>query len=344
MSKGQMLRCLVKQRLTEAAEEIFGLFERTIAEYEEEASRFKEDNERLKKRLHAVFHPEVRIQRADLQQLFLPKEKQQEGPHVKEEEEDPQLQRLEEADIMVSFTPLKSEDDEVESSQLNRRQTQEAEGDGDDFLLTDRNSGPSEPDTDEKIEDSTETEMLSENERIESAERGETDTIGTLVDVPTQTCPQLGRLNRIEKITHSTLCARTLIMEKKRRNAYDAAFKLNAIRLSVKEGNRVAANMLGISESMVRRWRGQQEELTRCKKTTKAFRGNKSRWPELENVLEDWVNTQRADGRSVSSVQIRLKAKTMAAEKKIDDFRGGPSWCFRFMQRKGLSVRPRTTV
>ena len=77
-------------------------------------------------------------------------------------------------------------------------------------------------------------------------------------------------------------------MEKTRRNAYDAAFKLKVIRLAVDEGNRAAARTLGINESMVRRWRRQHEELTRCKKTTKAFRGKKSRWPELENALEDW--------------------------------------------------------
>ena len=128
------------------------------------------------------------------------------------------------------------------------------------------------------------------------------------------------------------------------RNAYDAAFKLKAMDLAVEEGNRAAARKLGINESMVRRWRRQREELTQCKKTTKAFRGNKSRWPEVENILEDWVNTQRADGRGVSTVQIRLKAKTIATEKKIEDFTGGPSWCLRFMRRKGLSIRARTTV
>ena len=129
-----------------------------------------------------------------------------------------------------------------------------------------------------------------------------------------------------------------------RRNAYDAAFKLKAISLAVEEGNRAASRTFGINESMVRRWRRQHEQLTRCKKTTKAFRGKKSRWPELDNVLEDWVNTQRADGRGVSTVQIRLKAKTIATEQNIEDFGGGPSWCFRFMQRKGLSIRARTTV
>lgn len=133
-------------------------------------------------------------------------------------------------------------------------------------------------------------------------------------------------------------------MENKRRNAYDAAFKLKAVNLAVNEGNSAAARTLGINESMVRRWRRQREELSQCKKSKKAFRGNKSRWPELEDFLEDWVNIQRTDGRGVSTVQIRLKAKTVATEMKIENFRGGPSWCFRFMRRKGLSIRARTTV
>lgn len=122
------------------------------------------------------------------------------------------------------------------------------------------------------------------------------------------------------------------------------AFKLKAITLAVEEGNRAATHNLGINESMVRRWRRQHEELSQCKKTQKAFRGNHSRWPELENFLEDWVNTQRAGGHGVSTVQIRLKAKAIATEMKIEDFRGGPSWYFRFMKRKGLSVRARTTL
>lgn len=63
MSKVQKLRSLVNQRLTAAVEEIFGLFERTIAEYEEEVSRSKQENERQRKLLDAVFNPEVRLHR-----------------------------------------------------------------------------------------------------------------------------------------------------------------------------------------------------------------------------------------------------------------------------------------
>ncbi|XP_075947926.1 uncharacterized protein LOC142949923 isoform X1 [Anarhichas minor] len=207
MSKVQLLRCLVNQRLTAAAEEIFGVFERTIAEYEEERSALKEQNERQRKLLDAVFNPQLRLHRADGQQLLVvqeevPPEQQEwsssldqedpepphmkeeqeypEPPHIKEEQEDPepphikeeqeefwtsqeeeQLQGLEEADVKFSFTPVKTEDDEEEaqSSQLHQRQTEqmETDADGEDCggPEPDRNS---DPDTDEKIGDSSDTD------------------------------------------------------------------------------------------------------------------------------------------------------------------------------------------
>ncbi|XP_032365384.1 zinc finger protein 260-like [Etheostoma spectabile] len=76
MSKVQMLRGLVEQRLTAAAEEIFGLFERTIAEHEEELCRSKEEHERKRKRLDAVFSPQLRLHRAELPQQHVCKEEE----------------------------------------------------------------------------------------------------------------------------------------------------------------------------------------------------------------------------------------------------------------------------
>ncbi|XP_049923357.1 zinc finger protein 771-like isoform X21 [Epinephelus moara] len=196
MSKVQMLRSLVKQRLTAAAEEIFGLFERTIAEYEEELCRSKEENERQRKLLETVSNPQLRLHRADVQQLLVVKEEvppeQQEWsssvdqedpepPHIKEEQEElwisqegEQLQGLEEDDI-TKFTfspvPVKSEDEEEEpqSSQLHQRHTEQVETEayGEDY------GGP-EPDaclqpyTDEKAGDSPEPETdVSDDETIE---------------------------------------------------------------------------------------------------------------------------------------------------------------------------------
>ena len=57
MSKVQTMRVFIQQRLTAAAEEIVELFERTIAEYEEEQCR-------QRKLLDAVYNPQVQLHRA----------------------------------------------------------------------------------------------------------------------------------------------------------------------------------------------------------------------------------------------------------------------------------------
>ncbi|XP_034042853.1 zinc finger protein 568-like [Thalassophryne amazonica] len=145
MTKVQMLRALVKQRLTAAAEEIFGLFERTIVEYEEELCRSKEENHRQRQLLDAVLNPEVRIRATDVKQLFGSKEEivsdEQECNSSLDQEEDSELGCIKEEqeelwtsqegepleDSDVSPIPVKSEDDNEEllSSQLHRSRTQE---------------------------------------------------------------------------------------------------------------------------------------------------------------------------------------------------------------------------
>ncbi|KAM6925820.1 uncharacterized protein PEZ65_009424 [Lycodopsis pacificus] len=219
MSKLEMLRSLVNQRLTAADEEIFGLFERTIAEYEEELSRSKEENKRQRELLDAVFNPEVRIQRAHVQQLLLvkeevPSEQQEwsssldqedpEPPHIKEEQEElctsqegEQLQGLEEADVKFSFTPVKSEDDEEEAqpSQLHQRQTKamETEADGKDCggPEPDRNLDPDrhpEPDTDEKTGDSSDTDGSGDCKKTREPQSGLNDVKPDEVRVSDSRC------------------------------------------------------------------------------------------------------------------------------------------------------------
>ncbi|XP_071060574.1 zinc finger and SCAN domain-containing protein 31-like [Pseudochaenichthys georgianus] len=191
MSKVQMLLSLKKQRLTAAADEIFALFEKTIAELEEELSLSKEENERLQKLLDAVLQPQLRIHRADVQLLVVVKEEllpdQQEWgtsldqedpeppPNIKQEQEElgisqegEQLQELEEADITKStFTPdpVKSEDnkEKPQSSQPHQRQTEhmKTEADGDDCRGPEpaRNSDPEsslQPKTEDNTGDSSE--------------------------------------------------------------------------------------------------------------------------------------------------------------------------------------------
>ncbi|XP_033940206.1 zinc finger protein 271-like isoform X1 [Pseudochaenichthys georgianus] len=103
MSKVDMLREVVSERLTAAALEIFGLFERTVAEYEEQLCRSKEENERHRKLLDAVLKPEVRLHRAVLSGDV------HQSPHIKEEQ--------------GQLVAVKSEDDEEKAEpQLHQRQ------------------------------------------------------------------------------------------------------------------------------------------------------------------------------------------------------------------------------
>ena len=46
-----------------------------------------------------------------------------------------------------------------------------------------------------------------------------------------------------------------------KRHAYDADFKLKAISHAVEHGNRAAAREFNINESMVRKWRKQEDDL-----------------------------------------------------------------------------------
>ncbi|CAB1315487.1 unnamed protein product, partial [Coregonus sp. 'balchen'] len=54
----------LRERLTAAAVEIFGVVEKTIVEYQEEITRSKEENERLHKMLDMVIKPQVKLHRA----------------------------------------------------------------------------------------------------------------------------------------------------------------------------------------------------------------------------------------------------------------------------------------
>ncbi|XP_042291828.1 zinc finger protein 13-like [Thunnus maccoyii] len=150
MSKVQMLRAFVNRRLTAAAEEILVLFERMIAEYEEEIDRQR----RLLQDGHGG-KPEIRADKAvysaNVKKLMVIKEvspeqqersssldqKDPDSPHIKEEQEElrtsQEREQLKEADVTEFTFPLKSEGDgeKPQSSQLHQRQTEQMETEAD---------------------------------------------------------------------------------------------------------------------------------------------------------------------------------------------------------------------
>ncbi|XP_038871349.1 zinc finger protein 79-like [Salvelinus namaycush] len=114
MSKMQLLQVYLNERLTAVAVEIFGAVENTIGEYQEEISRSNEEIERLRRLMDLVFQPDIKLQRADPQQLILPVPEEEvptEQQHCEQEwnpslgQEDPEP------------TPIKEEQEEFGTSQ-----------------------------------------------------------------------------------------------------------------------------------------------------------------------------------------------------------------------------------
>ncbi|XP_019740133.1 zinc finger and SCAN domain-containing protein 21-like [Hippocampus comes] len=105
MCQVELLRALLNQRLSAAVDEVFGVVARTIAEYQEELCRSKEENERQRQLLDAVLKPHVVLykEESSSQECLSPKQqegistvepRQPEPPRIKEEEEKADVTQL----------------------------------------------------------------------------------------------------------------------------------------------------------------------------------------------------------------------------------------------------------
>uniref|UniRef100_A0AAQ4R5P0 Uncharacterized protein n=2 Tax=Gasterosteus aculeatus TaxID=69293 RepID=A0AAQ4R5P0_GASAC len=133
MSNVELLRTLVKQQLPDNEDGIFELFERTMAGYEEEASRLKEENERLKKLVNAVSNPEFWLHAADVQQRSVFKQEKrewssnldqedQESPHIKEEQGYIEPTHVKEEQGYIEPTHVKEEQGYIEPTHIKEEQ------------------------------------------------------------------------------------------------------------------------------------------------------------------------------------------------------------------------------
>ncbi|XP_060926524.1 oocyte zinc finger protein XlCOF6.1-like [Limanda limanda] len=195
---------MLTERLMAAEEQILSGLEEALFESEERVERSERSQREVcgrRRLLEAAMQPVVRLHRAvctaDVQQLMVikeevPPEEQQwsplvdqedpEPPHIKEEREEPwtnqdeqQLQRLEEADIKFTLTPVavKSEEDEEKhkSSTLRPSERKENRVDcgGPEPARNSGSDGCSQPGPEDKSEDSSETEV-SEDDWMETSE------------------------------------------------------------------------------------------------------------------------------------------------------------------------------
>ena len=94
------------------------------------------------------------------------------------------------------------------------------------------------------------------------------------------------------------------IMPNTRRHSYDLNFKLKIVaEAEAVNNNREIAREYGISESMVRKWRNQQDILFsgELKMTAKraSMGGYRPKDPELDQLLADWFSDQRSQGKQM---------------------------------------------
>ncbi|XP_044233115.1 zinc finger protein 271-like isoform X8 [Thunnus albacares] len=128
MSSVECLREFINERLTAAAEEIFGVFQKTIVEYEEEINR-------QRRLLDIVWKPEIKLYRTELPQHHVCKEEEvPEPPQIKEEQEElytslegEQLVLKQETEtLMLTLTCEESDYSEDQTLDLSPDETQNA--------------------------------------------------------------------------------------------------------------------------------------------------------------------------------------------------------------------------
>jgi len=110
-------------------------------------------------------------------------------------------------------------------------------------------------------------------------------------------------------------------------------------------GNRTAEREHEIDESLIRKWRKDRDRIFASNARRKSFRGPKTGlYAEIEEIVETFVLEERAQARVVTREKIRKRALEEARITGIVDFVASDGWCTRFMARRSLSLRRRTSV
>ncbi|XP_035984829.1 histone H3.v1-like isoform X4 [Fundulus heteroclitus] len=111
MSKSGILRGIITEKLSTAAREILAVVERTVADYEEEASGFRREIERQRRQLE-LLQPRVKLPRTELE--LLPDLQSHEEVVVGEEQEEQQLTQSTGVEAAESHNPPGKHSEEEE--------------------------------------------------------------------------------------------------------------------------------------------------------------------------------------------------------------------------------------
>jgi transposase-like protein len=134
---------------------------------------------------------------------------------------------------------------------------------------------------------------------------------------------------------------------KSMRWSYDANSKLMVIKHAEETNNCATARKFGVTEPNVRCWRKQKELLKGANSIRKAFHGPKhGNFNAVDEKVVLFVLEKRKNGLPVTRETIGMKSLEIATSLKIprQDFKASNGWAVRFMRRKGLALRQRTTL
>ena len=103
--------------------------------------------------------------------------------------------------------------------------------------------------------------------------------------------------------------------------SFSALKKLEIVQFAELNGNWEAGRHFEVAESNIRLWTKNKHLLKGMNQNKRARRWRKEFWPELEKELKMWVMNQRKDGRKVSTVAIKFRAKIITQTNLIENFK-----------------------
>ncbi|KAK2158053.1 hypothetical protein LSH36_178g04112 [Paralvinella palmiformis] len=111
---------------------------------------------------------------------------------------------------------------------------------------------------------------------------------------------------------------------KRKRNSYDAQFKLKIIKFAEENNNSAADRHFAVSEKLVRDWRKQKKYLFEMPWTKRAKHYGVSLYIKLERALNDWVLEYCHNGYIITRMMIQIQAIKFTRDKQYETGTGSP--------------------
>jgi transposase-like protein len=120
--------------------------------------------------------------------------------------------------------------------------------------------------------------------------------------------------------------------------SFTVSEKLRILQEAEEIGNHAAGRKYDVPKSCIRDWREKKEMLLKGSGTWRAFRGQKVRYPRIEEKLLEYVSQKRQFGYAVPTEMCQLKALALAKEQGIDGFKAsrGLIMMFFFYKKRTL--------